>query len=144
MLIYLLSFFTVVGLGYFGGEIVFAHKFNKANGQHPAVEKTAPPGLKSAEVVFADVQKIFRDNCRNCHTGANPPKGLDLTSYQEVMKGSKHHPVVIPGKPGQSELIRRVKGLSTPQMPLSAPALPESDIRTLENWVKAEAPGPES
>lgn len=144
LLIYLFSFFTVVGLGYFGGEIVFANKFNKANGKPPAAEKTTHPGSKSEDASFADVQTIFRNKCINCHTGTNPPKGLDLTSYQEVLKGSNHDPVVIPGKPMESELIRRVKGLSTPQMPLAGPALPDSDIRTLEKWIKTGAPGPES
>ncbi|MFP4159669.1 MAG: c-type cytochrome domain-containing protein, partial [Desulfobacterales bacterium] len=64
------------------------------------------------------------------------------SSYKDVMKGSKNHPVVVPAKPEKSELIRRVNGESTPQMPLSAPALSDSDISTLEKWIRAGAPGP--
>ena len=144
LVIYLFSFFTVVGLGYFGGEIVFGQKFNKANQAHTGVEKTAPADSESTGVVFADVDTVFRNNCTNCHTGTNPPKGLSLSSYQDVMKGSKDHPVVIPGKPEASELIKRVKGESTPQMPMGGSALSDSDIRTLEKWIHAGALGPEN
>lgn len=142
LVIYLFSFLTVVGLGYFGGEIVFGQKFNKADKARSGVEKTAPADSESTGVVFADVDTVFSNNCTNCHTGNNPPKGLSLSSYQDVMKGSKNHPVVVPGKPEESELIKRVKGESTPQMPIGAPALSDSDISTLEKWILAGAPGP--
>jgi len=144
LLVYLLSFFTVVGLGYFGGEIVFGQRSIKGDGTQTEVERTAPEGSKSSRVDFADVQTIFRNNCTNCHSGSNPPKNLGLKSYQKLVQGNENTPVVVPGKPGTSELIKRVKGLSTPKMPLSGPALSENDIQTLEKWVRAGAPGPES
>ncbi|MFW6011914.1 MAG: DUF2231 domain-containing protein, partial [Desulfosalsimonas sp.] len=89
---YLLSFLTVVGVGYFGGELVFGQKFNKADKATTAVEKTAPAEFESTGVVFADVEAVFRNHCTNCHAGTNPRKGLSLSSYQDVMKGSKNHP----------------------------------------------------
>ncbi|MFP4226731.1 MAG: hypothetical protein ACLFRF_08370 [Desulfobacterales bacterium] len=58
------------------------------------------------------------------------------------MKGGQNGPVVVSSKPGKSELIRRVKGTSTPQMPLADPALTESAIRILEKWIAAGASAP--
>jgi hypothetical protein len=67
---------------------------------------------------------------------------LDLTSYTDIMEGSETGPVVISANPGESELIKRVKGVSTPRMPLGAPALPDGEIEILENWIHAGAPAP--
>lgn len=142
LLIYTLCFFTVVGLGYFGGELVFGKADGKAAHGHVHNENKAARGLKTLPVSFADVQAIFQNHCTDCHAGARPPKGLSLTSYENVMKGGDNGPVAIPEKPGQSELIRRVKGISTPRMPLGATALSAGDIETLEKWILIGAPGP--
>lgn len=127
-LLYLFSFLTVTGLGYFGGELVFG--------------KSAVEGAAAASATFGDVRDIFRNNCTSCHSGANPPNSLDLTTYDNTMKGGKNGPVVVPGQPAKSILIKRVKGISMPQMPLASPPLTESKIRILEKWVESGAPGP--
>lgn len=144
LLIYLLSFASVAGLGYYGGEIVFGKSGPRAAEAQTRPGKSMAEDTAGASVNFADVQNIIQNNCTNCHAGANPPKGLDLSSYKDIMQGSRNGPVVVAGKPGKSELIKRVKGLSVPQMPPSGPALSPGDIRILEKWVHAEAPGPKS
>jgi mono/diheme cytochrome c family protein len=75
LVIYVLAFITVVGLGYFGGRLVFG-------GQSPA----APKGLKAGK-------KIFDARCRACHAhGGNlimpqmPLRGSDkLGNYQTFL-----------------------------------------------------------
>ena len=42
-----------------------------------------PPAVSYAD----DVQPYFNSNCTGCHGGSNPQKGVDLTSYQQVMAG---------------------------------------------------------
>ncbi|HET6272607.1 MAG TPA: c-type cytochrome domain-containing protein [Bacteroidota bacterium] len=91
---------------------------------------------------YEDVQPIFEDNCIMCHNGPKAPKGLQLNSLENVLKGSERGPVVKPGDPQGSELIRRLRGISTPRMPLSGPPwLDESEIRLFEEWIKNGAPG---
>ncbi len=142
--IYMLSFLSVIGLGYFGGEILFGKRAGQGSAVEAAAEKPASAGASPGAVSYARVQTIFRNNCTNCHTGTNPPKSLNLTSYDHVMEGSETGMVlVVPGKPAESELIKRVKGISGPQMPLAASPLPESAIRTLEKWIQMGAPGPD-
>jgi uncharacterized membrane protein len=140
LVVYLLGFAAVVGLGYFGGEIVYGKRAARETGVQGAGGKAQSSAGKTGAAGFAAVKKIFANSCTNCHSGSNPPKSLDLTTYSGLMKGSQAGPVVKPGNPGESELIRRVKGLTTPRMPLAGPALSEAEIQTLETWVQAGAP----
>ena len=82
-----------------------------------------------------DVQPIFNAYCVSCHGDVGPEEGLSLTSYEGVMAGSVHGPVVIPGDPINSELVKRIKGISTPRMPFGGPPLSETQIHTIEMWV---------
>ena len=55
-----------------------------------------------------DIEPILRGWCVSCHQpGGEGSKasGLDLTTYEGVMKGTKFGPMVIPGKPDESNLM---------------------------------------
>lgn len=55
-----------------------------------------------------DVLPIFQVHCASCHTqggAGTTASGLDLTTYQGVMKGTKYGPMVIPGNPEYSNLM---------------------------------------
>ena len=48
-----------------------------------------------------DVQPIVQTNCAECHTGNGvglQKSGLDMGSYEGLMKGTKFGPVIVPGK----------------------------------------------
>ena len=94
---------------------------------------------------YADVQTIFAERCTLCHTGQSAPLGLDLTTYDAVMAGSVNGPVVVPNDPDASELVQRIRGTSTPRMPLTGPPfLSDEQIGTIERWIGTGAPGPAS
>ncbi len=85
---------------------------------------------------YADVAPVFKENCTVCHSGEGAPKGLRLDSFDSIRKGSDGGPVVVPGNPEKSELIRRVKGISQPRMPLTGPPyLPDEKIALIERWI---------
>ena len=65
LVIYVLSFCTVVGLGYFGGRLVFG------GWAEP------PPGAARAGL------QIFKENCRACHAN-----GGNIVMFQYPLKGS--------------------------------------------------------
>jgi uncharacterized membrane protein len=89
---------------------------------------------------FSSVQSILEDNCVMCHNGPKAPKGLRLDSYGSLMKGSERGAVVRPKVPAGSEIVKRIRGVSTPRMPLSGPPwLEESDITLIEKWIEAGA-----
>ena len=89
---------------------------------------------------YDDVKMILEDNCTMCHTGPKAPKGLRLDSFENLLKGSESRPVVEPRNPENSELVRRVRGVSTPRMPLSGPPwLEESEMKLIEDWIRSGA-----
>ncbi len=96
----------------------------------------AKPASSSALVSFKDdVQPIFNARCVTCHGDVGPEDGLSLTSYENVMAGSNTGPVVIPGQPENSELVKRIKGISQPRMPFGQTPLTDQQIQLIESWV---------
>lgn len=108
-------------------------------------ESTAgAPWLMAKAVSAPSFEKVAavldQYNCKMCHRGAEPREGLRLDSYENLMKGSKDGPVVIPGDPGKSELILRVKGSREPRMPIGGPPwLTDEAVKVLEDWIAAGA-----
>lgn len=89
---------------------------------------------------YATVARIFADHCVVCHSGPHAVLGLRLDSYGSVMAGSARGPVVKPGDPEGSELIRRLRGASQPRMPLTGPPyLDERQVAEIVAWIAAGA-----
>jgi mono/diheme cytochrome c family protein len=88
-----------------------------------------------APPTYADVASIFTGRCVVCHSGDDAPLGLRLDDAA-IRKGSRNGPVVLAGRPRESELLKRVRGESTPRMPLDGPPyLEDAEIARLEAWV---------
>ena len=94
------------------------------------------PAIASGGVSFQnEVQPIFNARCITCHGDAGPEDGLSLTSYENVMAGSNAGPVVLPGDPANSELVKRIKGISQPRMPFGQMPLTPQQIQLIETWI---------
>lgn len=92
--------------------------------------------FSQAEPTYSDVAAIFGERCVICHSGQTPPAGLRLDSLEAVLRGSTRGPVVKAGAPAESELVRRIKGISQPRMPMTGPPfLSASEIATIERWI---------
>ncbi len=93
-------------------------------------------GSHAAEVTYADVADIFRERCSMCHSASNASLGLRLDSLDGILNGSQRGPVVKAGDPAGSELVRRIKGISQPRMPMTGPPfLADAEIARIEQWV---------
>lgn len=102
----------------------------------------AEPAATQRASQWTDVATIFKSHCTICHTGADAPKGLRLDSYAGTLAGSSNGPVLKSGDPEGSELVRRIRGLSEPRMPMTGPPfLSESEMNRIEDWVRAGMPG---
>ena len=91
-----------------------------------------------------DVQPILESRCSSCHQPGGEgyqTSGLDLTSYQGLMKGTKHGPIVVPGDPLTSNLIVLVEGRAHPEvrMPHGQRPLLKQQTEILRLWVKQGA-----
>ena len=86
---------------------------------------------------WAETGALFAERCVMCHSGEDAPLGLHLDSFEGAMAGSEDGPVLVPGDLAGSELLRRVRGESQPQMPLVGDPLNPEEIALLEAWVEA-------
>src|SRR5204863_9636694 len=81
-----------------------------------------------------------------CH-GADPKKvkgGLRLTSRVELLKGGDTGPAVVPGKPGESLLVKAVRQTSDDLKMPPKGRLQDSEVADLEAWVKGGAVWPDA
>ncbi len=101
----------------------------------------APP---SKPVSFQkSILPIVKSACAECHTAPDgegfQKSGLAVGSYEEIMKGTKLGPVVIPGQSLNSSLNRLVEGRSgvdqSIQMPHGKVKLPDEQLMLLRQWV---------
>jgi YVTN family beta-propeller protein len=83
------------------------------------------------------VQRIFDWSCSatDCHGGGNVGGGLLLTSWSNLIAGSRYGEVIVPFRPEESHLIDHLTGAAQPRMPLSRDSLPESEIDLIRDWV---------
>lgn len=98
----------------------------------------APAQAAGATVSFAnDVMPIIQSRCINCHGGERVEKGLNLSSYADLMAGSENGPVVEPGDPANSLLVKLV---ANQKMPKRGPKLTPPQVQIISDWVAAGAP----
>ena len=97
----------------------------------------ALPSARAQTATFhTDVAPILQQRCLMCHSGDNPAAGLRLDSLEALLEGGAGGKVVEAGAPGDSELVRRIRGESLPRMPMTGPPfLSDIEIVTIERWV---------
>ncbi len=99
----------------------------------------------TAKTSFAeDVMPIFVGRCFSCHQpgGQGDEKsGLDLSSYEGVMKGTKSGKMVIPGDPESSNLMWLLDWRGAPEthMPLGKKKLSTCDRDAIRAWIREGA-----
>ena len=81
---------------------------------------------------------ILERRCHACHQPANAGGGLNLTSYSQLRKGGKQGPIVIPGKPEDSLMVKMISG-EAPRMPMSGGPLAGDEIRLVRLWISQGA-----
>lgn len=97
------------------------------------------------EVSFAlDVRPILESRCVACHHSDGDgyaASGLDLSSYEGLMAGTKHGPIVVPGDPLTSNLLRLIEGKASPEIRMPHDQRPLLRYQTLivRDWVKQGA-----
>lgn len=87
------------------------------------------------------VKPILNKKCISCHGGVKQSGGFSVLFREEALaKTESGKPAIIPGKPNESEFIRRLT-LTDPEerMPYKHDPLPAGEIKILKNWVKQGA-----
>ncbi len=89
----------------------------------------------------AQVKPLFNKKCISCHGGVKAKSGFSLLFREDAMKPAKSgkYPIV-PGKPGQSEMIRRITETDEEErMPYKHEPLTKEEIAILKKWIKQGA-----
>ena len=87
------------------------------------------------------VKPIFNKKCIACHGGVKQKAGFSLLFREEALGNTESgKPAIIPGKPNESELIRRIS-INDPEerMPYKHEPLSKEEIEILTTWIKQGA-----
>src|SRR5260370_15709476 len=99
---------------------------------------------QETEFFEKEVRPVLAEQCYKCH-GPDKQKGaLRVDSRAAILKGTDDGPIVVPGKPDQSEFIKSIKHIGDSKMPEKADKLPAAQIAALEQWVKMGMPWPDN
>jgi Planctomycete cytochrome C len=85
-----------------------------------------------------DIAPIFKGYCISCHQPGGQgyeASGLDLTSYDGIMKGTKFGPMVIPGQPDNSNLFMLISGRAKIRMPFGHKEIPSCLQDIVYSWI---------
>src|SRR5262245_28317346 len=99
----------------------------------------APAGDGASSLSFEqDVRPILKAYCFPCHgEGTELRGGVDLRLRRFLLKVTDHGPVLVPGKPEGSLIVRLLRA---GKMPRAEKKVPPGDIVLIERWIAAGAP----
>lgn len=88
-----------------------------------------------------DIAAVLIENCNGCHVNAQRVRGgLNMSNFQGLLKGGDSGPVLVPGKPADSLLVRRIKGEGgEARMPMGRTPLSDEVIAKIEKWISEGA-----
>ena len=109
------------------------------------IEAGAPLGNSREEttslVTQLDALPILLLRCTICHGRQRQEAGLDIRSVASLLKGGKSGPAIVPGKPDDSLLIKKIRAAEMPPLNVlahySVKPVPDDELQTLTRWIAA-------
>jgi hypothetical protein len=103
----------------------------------------AARGVAAESEYVRDVKPLLKARCWACHGALKQEGGLRLDTAELARKGGDDGAVLVPGNPGKSDLIRRVKaGPDDGRMPPEGQPLTAEQVALVSRWIAAGATGP--
>ena len=125
-----------------GGAAARPDRPKEASSQPNAADASITP--EQERFFEAKIRPVLATQCGKCHasTAEKLRGGLKLDSRDALRLGGDSGPVVVPGKPEESLLIRAIRYRDDElRMPPKA-RLPDTVIADFENWITMGAPDP--
>ncbi|MBM3981288.1 MAG: DUF1549 domain-containing protein [Planctomycetes bacterium] len=130
------------------GEMPPAKKDALAAAEVETLRKWIADGAKLPAVEVAltqhDIIPIMLRHCTACHGRHKQEANLDLRTPQAMLRGGRSGPAVVPGKPAESLVVKRVSAgdMPPPKKLVEACVKPveASELATLTKWIAAGAP----
>jgi uncharacterized membrane protein len=88
------------------------------------------------------INPIWEAKCLSCHGDAQVKGGLRLDTFEALMKGGKDGPVIVPNKPGESLLFKRVTLPAGHKQFMPAegkPPLSKEELMWIKAWIQQGA-----
>ncbi len=103
--------------------------------------RAADPGTDFFE---SKIRPVLVENCYRCHStqARKQQGGLHLDTRDAIRKGGDSGPAVVPGKPGESLLLKAVRQTDPDLKMPPKGKLPDAAIADLEKWIAMGAPDP--
>ncbi|ADB19047.1 hypothetical protein Psta_4401 [Pirellula staleyi DSM 6068] len=128
----------------------------KFDGPDPAANLTAltagtpaaaPPMVMVAEatgketISFAkDIAPVLVASCTGCHGTNRPRENFSVFTFESLLKGGDLGTAILPGKPADSLLIKKLKGTADGmRMPQGMAPLADEVIAKFEKWIEEGA-----
>jgi len=115
-----------------------ASKNNPVSGRVPSGPAPADPVSSDRLALANRAQALLKAKCVRCHGDQRQESGLDLRSRETILKGGESGAGLIPGKPDESLMFKRVRAGEMP--PRNVSRLSPDEIATLQQWIAAGAP----
>ncbi|MFN0053251.1 MAG: PSD1 and planctomycete cytochrome C domain-containing protein [Planctomycetales bacterium] len=91
-----------------------------------------------------DVLPILLRRCAPCHGAGQQEGELDVRSRAGLLRGGKSGPAIVPGKPEESPLIRKIQAGEMPPLrrliEVSIKPIEPAETETLSRWIAQGAP----
>jgi len=137
----------IANTAHYGGLLVYRYGVGTPATASSSNPDTAPALEASSDPKIAffreHIKPILSSRCMTCHNSARVASGrsgkLDQTTRDTLLAGGRSGPAVVPGKPEDSLLIKRVRGevpdSDTMPPPPKDPLTPEQ-IAAIEQWIR--------
>lgn len=114
-----------------------------------ARSKEHPGGAPSErKVTEHDITPLLMLRCTVCHGARKREAELDLRTRESMLKGGKSGPAMVPGKPGESLMIKKIRAGAMPParklVVVSVKFMRPNELKMLERWIEAGAPPAET
>jgi hypothetical protein len=105
----------------------------------PMITVQAATGKET--VSFAkDIAPIFVKSCTGCHGTNQPRANFSLNTIEGLLKGGDRGEPVLPGKPADSLIIKKLKGTADgARMPMNQTPLEDTVVAKIEKWIEEGA-----
>jgi mono/diheme cytochrome c family protein len=105
---------------------------------------TADSGAVVTKLSQHDVIPVLLLRCAVCHGARRHEGGLDLRSKTAMLRGGKSGPAIVPGKPEESLLIKKVESGEMPptkmMLEVSVRPITKTETDTIASWIAQGAP----
>ena len=108
-----------------------------------AVADAAKTPIADARTFHGQILPVLRTECFRCH-GEKEKGGLRLNTREAALAaGDSGRPAIVPGNPGASELMARIRHADEEErMPRNGDALKPEQIAAIEKWIAGGAVWP--